>query len=68
MQRDLGIGTSWILIKNGKLIAAARMRRRKDEFIMKDIVGDQNAWHIMKAYAAELGKRMLREEEEPDPD
>ncbi len=67
VQKSFGIGTSWIVIKDGQLIAAARMRRRKDEFIMKELVGDSNAWHTMKAYSAELGKRMRREEDEvPD--
>jgi len=67
VQRTFGIGTSWIVIENGRLIAAARMRRKKDEFIMKKLVGDPEAWHTMKAYSAEQGKRMRREEDiEPE--
>ncbi|MCK5397726.1 MAG: hypothetical protein KAJ33_05710, partial [Thermoplasmata archaeon] len=67
VQRTFGVGTSWIVIEDGRIIAAARMRRKKDEFIMKEIVGDPNAWHTMKAYSAELGKRMRKEEDiEPE--
>jgi ATP-dependent Lhr-like helicase len=63
VRQTFGIGSSWIVIENGRLIAAARMRRKKDEFIMKELFGDQKAWHTMKNYSARLGKRMRREED-----
>ena len=69
VQRTFGIGSSWIVIEDGRLIAAAKMRRKKDEFIMKELIGDPEAWHTMKAYSADIGKRMRREEDiQPDID
>jgi ATP-dependent Lhr-like helicase len=59
------IGSSWIVISNGEMVAAAMIKLRKDENIVVKFEGDRDAWDKLKAYSSGLGKK-LGMAEEPD--
>ena len=64
VQGKFGMGSSWMIISESQIIAAAIIKAGKTEHILMKFRGDESARDILKQFSARLGKRFLVAKEE----
>jgi ATP-dependent Lhr-like helicase len=65
VREKFGTGTSWILLSNGEIISAAKVRKKKQELFVGEVIGDERVKDAIKDYSIKVGKR-LRQAEVPE--
>jgi len=58
------MGSSWLVISNGDITAAASVKTRKRENVVVKFEGDADAWAVLRSHSASMGKRMVMFKEE----
>ncbi|MDO9537806.1 MAG: crosslink repair DNA glycosylase YcaQ family protein, partial [Thermoplasmata archaeon] len=57
VQGKFGMGSSWMIISEGRLIAAAMIKASKTEHVLMKFRGLESAMPILKDFSSSLGKR-----------
>jgi hypothetical protein len=60
MWRKFGLGSAWLFISEGKLIAAAKVWTRKGELHVTKYAGDEKGWDILRQHSINVGMRVRK--------
>jgi ATP-dependent Lhr-like helicase len=58
--RKFGLGSAWLFISNGKLIAAAKVWTKKGELHVTKYAGDERGWDILRQHSINVGMRVRK--------